>query len=88
MAKDVMLLFDLDGTIWDSAEEVAESWNIVMHKHHPEYPVLTAGDINAVMGRTMDDIARTLLTELDPDERRTLFKECEEYEIEYIAEHG
>ena len=88
MAKDIMLLFDLDGTIWDSAEEVAQSWNIVMHKTHPEFPVLTATDINAVMGRTMDDIAKTLLTDMDPNERRTLFKECEEYEIEYIAEHG
>jgi len=38
MAKDIMLLFDLDGTIWDSAEEVAQSWNIVMHKYHPEFP--------------------------------------------------
>lgn len=88
MAKDIMLLFDLDGTIWDSAEEVAQSWNIIMHKYHPEFPVLTANDINAVMGRTMDDIANTLLTEMDTNERRTLFKECEEYEIEYIAEHG
>ena len=88
MAKDIMLLFDLDGRIWDSAEEVAQSWNIVMHKTHPEFPVLTANDINALMGRTMDDIAKTLLTDMDPNERRTLFKECEEYEIEYIAEHG
>ena len=86
--KELMLLFDLDGTLWDSAQEVAQSWNIVMHKYHPEFPVLTADDINAVMGRTMDDIARTLLTEMDPSERKSLFKECEEYEIEYVAEHG
>ncbi len=86
--KEIMLLFDLDGTLWDSAQEVAESWNIVMHKYHPEFPELTAADINAVMGRTMDDIAKTLLTEMDPKERMQLFKECEEYEIEYIAEHG
>lgn len=88
MAKDLLILFDLDGTLWDSAQEVAESWNIIMHKYHPEFPVLTAADINAVMGRTMDDIAKTLLTEMDPSERMRLFKECEEYENEYVAEHG
>ena len=88
MAKDLMLLFDLDGTIWDSAKEVAESWNIVMHKYHPEFPVLTEHDINAVMGQTMDDIAKTILTDMDDAERGPLFKECEEYEVAYIAEHG
>lgn len=88
MAKDLLLLFDLDGTLWDSAEKVAESWNIIMHKYHPEFPTLTNADIHAVMGRTMDDIARSLLTEMDPAERMRLFKECEEYEIEYVAEHG
>ena len=25
--KDTLLLFDLDGTLWDSAAPVAESWN-------------------------------------------------------------
>ena len=86
--KETMLLFDLDGTLWDSAEEVAESWNIVMHKYYPEYPFLTADDIHAVMGKTMDEIAKTVLTDLTPKERGKLFKECEEYEIEYVAEHG
>ena len=86
--KDTMLLFDLDGTLWDSAEEVAQSWNIVMHKYYPESPVLSADDIHAVMGKTMDEIAMTVLTDLTPHERGKLFKECEEFEIEYVAEHG
>ncbi len=86
--KDIMLLFDLDGTLWDSAAEVAESWNIVMHRDYPDSPVLTADDIHAVMGKTMDEIARTVLTDMDPAERGKLFHECETYEIEYVAEHG
>lgn len=86
--KETMLLFDLDGTLWDSAEEVAESWNIVMHKYYPEYPILTAADIHAVMGKTMDEIATMILTELEPEKRSALFHECERYEIEYVAEHG
>ena len=88
MTKDYMLLFDLDGTLWDSAKEVAESWNIIMQKSHPELPRLTAEDLNNLMGRTMDDIANTVLPEMDLTERKRLFKECEEYEIEYIAAHG
>lgn len=86
--KDCMLLYDLDGTLWDSAQKVAESWNTVMHRYRPEFPSLTAEDIHAVMGRTMDDIAKTILPDMDPKERERIFKECEEYELEYVAEHG
>ena len=83
-----MLLFDLDGTLWDSAQKVAESWNLVMCKYYPEFPPLTATDIHALMGQTMDDIAKKVLTDMDPKERKKLFQECEEYELEYVAKHG
>lgn len=86
--KEIMLLFDLDGTLWDSAAEVAESWNIVMQKHHPELPALSAADLNALMGKTMDEISGVVLPQLDKEERQALFKECEEFEVEYIKEHG
>lgn len=86
--KDTMLLFDLDGTLWDSAKEVAESWNTVMQEYDPAMPPLTADDIHAVMGKTMDEIAGTVLMEMDPKTRKELFQKCERYEIRYVAEHG
>lgn len=86
--KDFMILFDLDGTLWDSAKEVAESWNVVLEKRHPELPLLTPEDLNSLMGKTMEEISNLVLKEMDPAERKALFKECEEYEVEYIAEHG
>lgn len=86
--KDTMLLFDLDGTLWDSAKEVAESWNIVMHRDYPDSPVLTADDIHAVMGKTMDEIAQTVVVGVPQEERAALFHECEAFEISYIAEYG
>ena len=33
--KDVLLLFDLDGTLWDSAPAVAEAWNEVFRRECP-----------------------------------------------------
>ncbi|MCF0142470.1 MAG: HAD family hydrolase [Parasporobacterium sp.] len=86
--KDTMLIFDLDGTLWDSGCEVAESWNIVLQAHDPGLKTLTAEDMHAVMGKTMDEIAAIILPDMDEVQRAPLFKECERFEIEYIAEHG
>ena len=53
MTKDLLIMFDLDGTLWDSAQAVAESWNEVFRKEAPVLPLLTADDIHGVMGLTM-----------------------------------
>ena len=83
-----MLLFDLDGTLWDSAANVAEAWNIVFSREDPALPALTKDDIHSVMGLTMREIQDRLHPSL-PEERRTpVFDECCRYEVEYLREHG
>ena len=86
--KEVILLFDLDGTLWDSSQEVADSWNIILRKELPEMKELTKEDIMSVMGKTMEEIAKTVLAGFTGEDARKAFKTCEVYEIEYIAEHG
>ncbi|MCQ2530561.1 MAG: HAD family hydrolase [Lachnospiraceae bacterium] len=86
--KDLMLLFDLDGTLWNSGQEVADSWNIVLAEVYPEYPKLTAADITAVMGKTMEEIRLAVIPDVEEEFGKMVFKKCEEFEVEYIAEHG
>ena len=86
--KDTMLLFDLDGTLWDSSAEVAYTWNEVLQKRLPGCRLLTAQDIQSVMGKTMNEIADTLFPGLDPEKRTAVFDECQEYENEYLSIHG
>ncbi|MCQ2511945.1 MAG: HAD family hydrolase [Lachnospiraceae bacterium] len=86
--KEVMLLFDLDGTLWDSGQEVADSWNLILKEVLPDFPHLTAADITAVMGKTMEEIRQTVLPDMDEKKGKAIFKTCEEFEVEYIAEHG
>ena len=83
-----MLIFDLDGTLWDSGAEVAKAWNTVLERRCPEREPLTGGDIRALMGRTMDDIALALMPDEDPVLRKDIFDECMTYENEYITVHG
>lgn len=59
------IIFDMDGTLWDSAENVAKSWNEAIRKDGSVKRELTTADIKGVMGKTMDVIAQTLFPELD-----------------------
>ena len=86
--NDCMLIFDLDGTLWNSSSQVADSWNVVLKEYEPSLPLFTAKDIYSVMGKTMDEISDALLSGKNIKNRRELFRRCEEYEIEYITEHG
>lgn len=82
------IIFDMDGTLWDSAENVAISWNIAIEQSGLSDKVLNAADIHGVMGRTMDKIADALFPELSKEKRMELLELCCKLENEYLAEHG
>ena len=54
------IIFDMDGTLWDSAANVAESWNEAIRQDGRLNKALTETDIKGVMGKTMDVIADIL----------------------------
>ena len=54
------IIFDMDGTLWDSAKGVALSWTEIVHKEYDKERVITTEDIQGVMGRTMDKIVFVL----------------------------
>lgn len=81
------ILFDLDGTLWDSAEGVAASWNEVLEeKGRPER--CTVDSIHSVMGKTMDAIGRILFPRDTEEEAGRLMEQCMERENAYLLEHG
>ncbi len=81
------LIFDMDGTLWDSAEKVAESWTVVLKKRGLD-KVITTEDIQGVMGLPMDKIADKLFAEYPEEERMDILDECGNYENEYLRENG
>lgn len=82
------IIFDMDGTLWDSAAGVAESWNEAILAYGYERKPLTAGDIQSVMGKTMEDIADILFPELNVMQRRELLDLCCRLENDYLRRHG
>ena len=58
------IIFDVDGTLWDAAVQVADSWNEVLSKH-PDLDVkITAQDMYDNMGKTMDELGKTFFPSL------------------------
>ena len=82
------IIFDMDGTLWDSAAGVAESWNEAILAYGYERKPLTAGDIQSIMGKTMEDIADILFPELNVMQRKELLDLCCRLENDYLRRHG
>ena len=82
------LIFDMDGTLWDSSENVAKSWTEKLRQLGYDRPEITKQDIMNVMGLTMDRIADIIFSDLPEAERMELLYQCCLYENEYLREHG
>ena len=82
------ILFDLDGTLWDSSEQVAVSWKEALEQRPDVDKEITVEMVQAVMGKSMYDIADILFGEYSLDVRRELLVYCCQEENEYIRRHG
>ena len=83
-----MVIFDLDGTLWDAGQSLAESWGVKICDLAGVDKRFTAEDIHGVMGLTMDEIADNLLPEVETPRRYEIFDACMDYELEYLRDHG
>lgn len=82
------IIFDLDGTLWDSSESVCNSWNEVFGRYPGITRRLTTADIQSYMGKTLDKITPLALPDTPDELRCRVLRECVSYELEYIAKHG
>lgn len=82
------LIFDMDGTLWDSSENVAASWTEKLNMLGLSRPPVTKQSIMQVMGLTMDKIADIFFGDLPKDERMKLLDLCCSNENEYLIRHG
>ena len=81
------ILFDLDGTLWDSAAGVSRAWSAVMAENGKPEGISVEG-VHALMGKQMDEIARRLFPERTEAEQRRLMVLCGDREHEVLAAEG
>ena len=78
------LIFDIDGTLWDSRALVAEGYNIQLEKEGLSHLAVTAEDLRPLFGKVMTEIADTILASIDPSERYDLMERCMKTENDYL----
>ncbi len=86
--KKIGILFDLDGTLWDSSEAVIEAWNEVIDKQPDFHKKGTVEDMTKLMGKTMDEIAVLFFDTVSKERAMELMTMCTDHENDYIREHG
>ena len=76
--KPESLIFDIDGTLWDSRALVAEGYNEVLNREgYPELCV-DAEDLKKLFGKTMTEIADILLATVPEEKRYGIMDQCME----------
>lgn len=82
------IIFDLDGTLWDSSETVAKAWNTVLQKRGNSLRI-TGADVLKHMGKSMDVIMKDVFgADLTDTETKAFLEELSVEEIALIKEKG
>ena len=81
------LIFDIDGTLWDSRALVAEGYNIQLKKEGLDHLCVTAEDLKPLFGKVMTEIADVILATVPEAERYDLMERCMATENRYLEEN-
>ncbi len=80
------LIFDIDGTLWDSTGIVAEGYNLQLRREGLAHLCVTAEDLKKLFGKTMREIADSMLASIPAERRYDLMERCMATEQVYL--HG
>ena len=81
------VIFDLDGTMWDSSVEVTKAYNRGLEAQGYDLR-FTVEDMRKYMGKTMVEIAHLAFDCIDPDRAEEIMIKCIEEENEYLKTHS
>lgn len=88
MIKEEGIIFDLDGTLWNSIYAICDTWNMILSRYPEVREPITVDELEPCMGLFLDDISKRLFPKQSPQVRKKLIDLCCREECVYLAEHG
>ncbi len=82
------IIFDLDGTLWDSRKTVSKSWTTVVQEKEYGRGEVSEEDLKKIMGLQVKEIAAQLFHYLDEEKQMELILECCEREQVDLRREG
>lgn len=82
------IIFDLDGTLWDSTGCVCAIWNRVLNKYEDISLMIAQETVSKMMGKTMDEIGKTLFPNLTEERRQQIIADFGNEEVNYLSQKG
>lgn len=82
------IIFDLDGTLWDSTDNVVKSWKEIISKNKATKTSIDSEKLKKLFGLELKEIADILFYDLKEEDRYNLIKECCDNENEYLSING
>ena len=81
------LIFDIDGTLWDSRALVAEGYNIQLEKEGLSHLAVNAELFRPLFGKVMTEIADIIFPSIPVPERYALMERCMDTENRYLQKN-
>lgn len=82
------IIFDVDGTLWDSTPVVEDAWNQAIVDFGVKDVRITADRLKGLFGLPMEDIIADILPDVPYDKRVEFEPLCFEYEHRYLSERA
>lgn len=82
------IIFDLDGTLWDSTATVAKAWQAAIDQLNFIEKTITQAEVQSITGMAYDLIFLKLFPALTDQEREQLKKQCAREELTYMRNYG
>jgi phosphoglycolate phosphatase len=81
------IIFDVDGTLWDTREVVAKAWNTALKENSNTDIVITEELLKPLFGKPVNEITDIIFPEISETERRRIEQILYEYENEFLIDH-
>ena len=80
------IIFDMDGTLWDSAKQVADAWSTITVPRLGRK--VTQEDMYRTMGMPMDELAKAIFPDHELSELLPIMEVSGKVENDYLKKHG